>query len=105
MNWRDVVFLLTETKVRNDLGDIITKTEERMTYANKKSIRQSEFYQAQATGLRPELAFDVRTIEYDEEELLKFNGIKYNIIRTYDKGEFIELVCQGVVNNRLKYVH
>ena len=81
------------------MGDIITDIEKRMVYGDKKSIRQSEFYQAQATGLRPELAFEIRSIEYDDEELIEYNEKTYQIIRTYDKGEFIELVCQGVVND------
>lgn len=99
MRWSDVLYLLKEITTENDMGDIITDIEKRMVYGDKKSIRQSEFYQAQATGLRPELAFEIRSIEYDDEELIEYNEKTYQIIRTYDKGEFIELVCQGVVND------
>ena len=99
MRWSDVLYLLKEITTENDMGDIITDIEKRMVYGDKKSIRQSEFYQAQATGLRPELAFEIRSIEYDDEELIEYNEKTYQIIRTYDKGEFIELICQGVVND------
>lgn len=97
--WSNVLYLVTETNAKNDMGDNITTVDKWLCYCNKKSIRQSEFYQAQATGLKPELAFEVRSIEYEKEEKLEFNGSDYNIIRTYDKGEIIELICEGVVNS------
>jgi len=99
MLFRDVVKLISITVTENDMGDIIETPVEREVFADKQSIRQSEFYQAAATGLRPELMFVVRTIEYNGETRLKYNGKIYDIIRIYDKdGELTELVCQGVVN-------
>jgi len=99
MLFRDVVKLISVTVTENDMGDIIETPVEREVFADKQSIRQSEFYQAAATGLRPELMFVVRTIEYNGETRLKYNGKIYDIIRIYDKdGELTELVCQGVVN-------
>lgn len=99
MLFRDVISLITVTTTENELGDTIEVSTERQVFADKQSVRQSEFYQAAATGLRPELMFVVRTIEYNGETKLKYNGKEYSIIRTYDKdGELTELVCQGVVN-------
>lgn len=99
MLFKDVISLITVITTENELGDVIEETTERQVFADKQSVRQSEFYQAAATGLRPELMFVVRTIEYNGETKLKYNGKEYSIIRTYDKdGELTELVCQGVVN-------
>ena len=99
MLFRDVVKLISIAVTENDMGDIIETPVEREVFADKQSIRQSEFYQAAATGLRPELMFVVRSIDYEGEPKLKCNGKEYTIIRTYDKdGELTELVCQGVVN-------
>ena len=99
MLFRDVIKLISYTTSENGLGDIIKEPIEHEVFADKQSVRQSEFYQAAATGLRPELMFVVRTIEYNGETKLKYNGKEYSIIRTYDKdGELTELVCQGVVN-------
>ena len=45
--------------------------------------------------------FVVRSIDYNQEPKLKYNGKEYTIIRTYDKdGELTELVCQGGMVNR-----
>lgn len=99
MLFRDVIKLISYTTTENEMGDTIEVPTERQVFADKQSVRQSEFYQAAATGLRPELMFVVRTIEYNGETRLKYNGKEYSIIRTYDKdGELTELVCQGVVN-------
>lgn len=97
--WSDVVELVGETFTENDMGDIIPNESRSKVFANKKSIRQSEFYQAQATGLKPAIAFEIHSAEYGEQEKLLYNKKTYNIIRTYDKGEFIELICEGAVNH------
>jgi SPP1 family predicted phage head-tail adaptor len=100
MLFKEVIKLISITIGENDMGDPIEITTEREIFADKQSIRQSEFYQAAATGLRPELMFVVRTIDYNQELKLKYNDKEYTIIRTYDKdGELTELICQGVVNN------
>ena len=99
MLFRDVISLITVTTTENELGDTIEVSTERQVFADKQSVRQSEFYQAAATGLRPELMFVVRSIDYNQEPKLKHGDKTYTIIRTYDKdGELTELVCQGVIN-------
>lgn len=101
MLFRDVVFFDTDpTNTENDMGDTIeTPGKPRMVFANKKSVTQSEFYQAAATGLKPEIKLEVRTIEYNEEPKLTYNDKVYTVIRTYEKNsEITELVCSGIVN-------
>lgn len=99
MLWRDMVELIPLVSGENEYGDPIEGDgEPRPVFANKKSIRQSEFYQAAMTGLRPEIMFEVRSEEYEGEPKLQHEGKAYNIIRTYDKnGEIMELVCSGLV--------
>lgn len=100
MMWRDVINLSGGiTYIENELGDRIeVPGQTRQVFSNKKSVRQSEFYQAQATGLKPEIMFEVRTIEYQDESKLSFNNKEYTIIRAFDKGEITEIVCSGLVN-------
>jgi SPP1 family predicted phage head-tail adaptor len=100
MLFRDVVTLIGVTYSKNKVGDSIETSDLRQVFANKKSIRQTEFYQAQATGLKPELMFEVRTIEYQGESTLEYDEKKYNIIRTHSKnGEITELICEGLNTN------
>lgn len=101
MQFINPIYLIKKSTIINSIGDSVdNKTIERKVIADVESIKQSEFYQAQATGFKPELTFIVRKFEYKEEELLKFNSKIYRIIRTYDRCDGnIELVCTGVVNN------
>ena len=101
MLFREVINLISITEGTNELGDPIKiPIESGNIFADKQSIRQSEYYQAVAVGLKPEITFVIRTIEYNQAPMLKFNSKKYNIIRTFEKdSEFIELICSGVVNN------
>jgi SPP1 family predicted phage head-tail adaptor len=98
MMWRDVVQLVRLDYTVNDYGDQQYIRTASTVFANKKSVRQSEFYQALATGLKPEIMFEVRTLEYTGQENLVYNNKEYVIIRTYSKNdEITELVCSGLV--------
>lgn len=95
MMWRDVVGLVAVTKQEAGYGALIdVDGEPREVPANKKSTRQSEFYQARAVGIKPEMTFEIFAGDYEEEPKLMFQGTTYYIIRTFSKsGEKIELIC------------
>ena len=95
MMWRDMVELITIQKVDDGAGGYTETETSRQVFANKKSIRQSEFYQAHMAGLNPELMFEIRSIEYQGEEKILYNGDAYRVIRTYSSSdEITELVCE-----------
>lgn len=97
-----VIYLASTVYSKNSIGDSIEKPGEyRQVFAEKKSVRQSEFYQAQATDFKPEYVFVVWTIEYEDEPFLKFNEKDYKIFRAFevDDGKRIELVCEGLTVN------
>lgn len=95
----DVIEFVTTTETVNEIGDAIETPNYRQVFANKKSVRQTEFYQAAAKGLKPEIMFEVWTLEYQGEEKFRHNEKLYNIIRTYDRpDEMTEIVGTGLVN-------
>lgn len=84
----------------DDKGDLIPLFEKRKVYASLNSIRQSEFYQAQASGFKPEISLTLRIFEYKDEQLVEINQIQYKILRTYNKNDgTIELTLGRGVNN------
>jgi len=94
MMWREVVKLLTIVIETNEYNEQIETYVEREVFANKKSIRQTEFYQALAAGMKPELMFEIRSIDYNGEIRLKYADKIYDITRTFDRsGEVVELIC------------
>lgn len=85
------------TPTANDGGDVVGALTTRQVMADRMSVRQSEYYQAQAAGLRAEIMFRVMAVEYQGERWLTHAGQTYSIIRTYERpDERIELICQGL---------
>ncbi|MED4599874.1 head-tail adaptor protein [Paenibacillus validus] len=75
-------------------GDSITPAPTKSIFAEKKSIRMSEFYQAFASRLSPEVMFIIWDDEYNGEERLVWNGTVYKIDRTFaTKNRRLEVVC------------
>ncbi len=98
MLWNDVAKLISTTETVDDIGDTILTATEREVFVNKKSIRQSEYYQALSVGLKPEIMFEVKSIDYADEKVIEYNSKPYNITRAYSKnGEVTELICEKVI--------
>jgi len=97
--FRDVIELLSRTLEQDPLtGEMREVEAARQVFANRRSVRQSEFYAAHMAGLQPEVMFEVRSFEYQGERALRYQGRRYDIIRTYDRGEMTELVCEAALN-------
>jgi hypothetical protein len=99
MMWRDIATLIQVSFNQNEYGDPFEVTGTTQVFVNKKSVRQSEFYQAHAVAFRPELMLEVRVVDYQGQQQVVFEGKTYHIIRTHsNNGEVTELVCQSLVN-------
>lgn len=85
MMWRDVIDLLTILPDGTEVP--------RQVMANKKSVRQSEFYQAPADGLKPSIMFEIWCAEYADEMVMRHEGKLYYVLRTYSPdGELYEMI-------------
>lgn len=94
--YSEVIYLLSVETATNNVGDQIETQKKEMRFAKLKSIGQSEFYQAQANGLKPELKFVLADyLDYDNQEYVIHNNFRYKVLRTYRTGNEIEIVCYG----------
>lgn len=97
----ETIDLIKETDGYDDDGfPAVIKTERNGIYANRRGVRSSEFYQASSQGYALEIMFIIRSVDYESEELVRYNEKEYFVARTYDKGEFIELVCMNGSNRK-----
>lgn len=97
MRFDRIIYLLGFRAVENEIGDTINIPIRRQVIAMKKSVRQSEFYQAAAIGLKPEITFVTWSFEYKGELEIEHEGKKYRIIRTFESNpKEIELICEGM---------
>ena len=105
MLFNDVIELVREVHGENAMGDPIVYPEYKEVYANKKGVRQSEFYQAHAVGLKLELMYEISEFDYEGEKQIRVGKTTlYNIIRTYPaKNERLELICEGLVSKQWHY--
>lgn len=97
----DVIKLIDEIIVKDEYGnEKVSTSEPKEVFALIASVGRSEFYAAAHAGLKPEITFQIRVADYDSEELVEYDGMTYQVIRTYQTGtDWIELVCERKVVN------
>lgn len=99
--YNDIIKLVSVREFGSDgLGNINREESERSVYAELRSIGTTEFYQAQALGLKPEVKFVIADyLDYQGEEVLKYSGYEskeevYRVIRTFRNGNELEITCK-----------
>jgi len=96
--FNEVIYLISTQTTKNDVGDMVVIETKVPRFAKLKSIGQSEFYQAQAQGLQPEIKFVISDyLDYDNQEIVIHNNFRYKVLRTFRSGNEIEIVCYGGV--------
>lgn len=94
--YNEVIYLSAKKSQINNVGNRIQTEERVLRLAKIKSIGQSEFYQAQAQGLKPEIKFVLADyLDYNNQEEVIYNGFRYKILRTFRTGSELEIVCYG----------
>lgn len=99
----EVIYLLTSENQENKIGDPIRKIAKKKRFAEKLEIGQKEFYQAAATGFKPEVKFLIWKFEYSGEMFLEYKERNYKIIKTYERKteEKIELTATSTTNKEV----
>ena len=95
----EVLTLIQQTETTDEYGDPVLTEATREVLGRLDSIGQSEFYQAQAVGLKPEVKFVLSDyLDYENETLAEYNGQRFRVLRTFRKGQELELVLYREVN-------
>lgn len=83
----------------NKYGDPVYTETEREVFAQIKSISQKEYYEANTSGFKPELKVVLADYyDYDGETTIEYDGVRYDIYRTYRSNISIELTCQRSIS-------
>lgn len=90
-----------KTDRKDRYGDCIKEVVKKQRFADLKSVSQTEFYQAQTIGEKPELKFVLEDYhDYSGEQEIIYEGYRYKVLRTYrTKINSIEIVCYGGVRD------
>lgn len=95
--FKDICYLGDIEITENAYGDSVERViySTNYTFINKKSVTRKEFYEAQASGYKPELLVIMSLHEYSGQEYLKIDGAEYKVIRSYTRGlDMIELTLE-----------
>lgn len=86
----DAVITLIKTEItgRDAYGNEVTEQTERDVFCQVFGVSRSEFYSAATAGMHPDLTVRLSDfMDYEGEELARYEGALYSIIRTYrDRG-------------------
>lgn len=96
MEYSEIIYLITEVKEEDEIGNVISSSStSKKCYAKKQSLRTNEFYSAVEVGLTPSVEFVIKRLNYNGEDEIEWNGNRYQVIRTIDpKNKFdIVLIC------------
>lgn len=100
--WDEECYLGSYIERVNDNGDPIKeiKYNDESIFCNEKSVKYSEFYQAQSIGMKPEIVLEVKIADYNKEKYVMYDNQEYTVLRTYKtSSENIELTLVRGVNN------
>lgn len=98
--FNEIITLKKESTTINEYGDTVRTFTSKNVFAEVKSISQSEFYQAQATGLKPEIKFIIADfLDYNDEKVISYcpyggQTEDYTVLRTYRNKINLEIVCK-----------
>lgn len=97
MTYDNELVLIAQEFTEDEIGNQVQIETRRTVLCNVKSVGRNEFYSAATSGLKPSIVFVIHGYEYNGEQKVEFEGVKYNVIRTYSTDfEEIELTCERV---------
>lgn len=92
----EILILQKTEDTINDSGTAVSAVvSEREVFCQIKSIGMKESYEALSKGHRPEIKAVLSDVyDYDGERQATYNGVAYNILRTYQHGISLELTLE-----------
>ena len=95
MDRSEVCFLISRTHTRDQNGIMQASETEQRVFCNVHSVSASDWFEGGRSGLNPVYRFTMFEPDYNGEEIVKFNGVRYAVYRTYHaKDNNIELYVQ-----------
>lgn len=91
----DIAYLCKVTITQDEYLNEKPTLEEREVFVEAKSVGMSEFYEAATTDFHPDITLVLADYyDYDGEKIIRYDGKLYDLIRTYEKRNRLELVLQ-----------
>ncbi len=96
--FKDYGYFLKQTPQLDQLNRPYFTYNEELFYCNEKSIGQSEFYQAESAGLKPEIKLETKLVDLNNVTHVKYKERRYKILRTFKKEDIVEITLTSLIN-------
>lgn len=95
MNRSSVIYLISETFSQDEIGQFVSTETKKQVFCDVKSVTRAEWFDAGRDGHKPSFAFVMFAPDYENEQIIEYEGSRYGVYRTYvDKNEQIELYAE-----------
>ena len=95
MDRSTVLFLINETFTQDEIGQQIPIQTSTEVFAQVESVSGTEWHNAGRNDIRPAYKFTMFVYDYNNEKIVIYDGIRYEVYRTYiKKNDYIELYVQ-----------
>ena len=97
--WNKQADLITVTVTLNDEGSPVFETSRRTVFCNQYVIGAQSWLAARSAGLHADFEIEIRSYEYNGEQVVEFDGVECQVERVSDTGEFTRLLLKRRVSN------
>ena len=96
-------YLIIQTYYKDSIGQNIPIEEVTEIFCHIESVGQREFFSAGQNGINSDLKIVTQAVNYNNQQIVEYNGERYGIYRTFRKNDSdeIELYCEMKVGIRV----
>ena len=88
MRFNAVIHLIKVEVVQDDLlNEIKHEGAPRKVYANRFSVSRAEFDSAGNQGIKPDMAYQINSVDYNGELKALVDNVRYDVSRTTESGD------------------
>lgn len=91
MYWTEQIVLMQDTPEKVQGVTVHKYTPLSTVYGEKKAVKWSEFFAAEAAGTTLSAVFSIHADEYHGEKVVQWEGNLYSVQRAYKTGDKVEL--------------
>lgn len=95
----EVLTLINVSYTTDEIGNDRESTVEADVFCEVTSASRAEFFSAAQAGLRPEYKFKIWAHEYGGQTKVRYDGLEFEIYRTFKLHDTIELYAKEVTAN------
>lgn len=96
MMYKDEIVLASVSNGRDKDGFPKADVQITAVFADVKSVKRSEFYEALRSGIAMGITCKVRSVDYGRQKYVRWEGTWYRVVRDYRVGDWTELNCEEV---------